>query len=473
MIAALIFLITLGILLLEGWLLAGFFIAASDRLLRMTFALPLAAISNVLLFLLFTIFSIRLLPIQLLIGHGVIIAATIFLAGRTLRSGSGQAPALHSLKSSEPAGRNVKSRWGPRPLYGNTRARFVKIVCILLLKNIFVFSLIHAVVLPTFSIDSFTNWTMRSKISYTDHAIAFDRDEARGMAKPQYPFLTHALQIAANEGQHSWSDTAANGITWLLSLSCFAALFLLLKRLRGTDVALIALTLIAGVPLLSIHLAQGYGDIHLVAYLLLALITCALWIEQKHTSYLVLSSLFIAGAMWTKSEGFFFGFAPWALLLLVSAVLQNKPYRHSVFAIIGSLLLFLPFPLLLLWKGLPLTPHGTDMSFVWHPEGIPALLPSVFGGGSFGILWYVLPVASVALLIAHRKKLPQIDSSLTQILLWGWLIVAENLIIYLFTPNVAFLIDGQSFFRQMLPAAALLILACALIIKPIHSSSHS
>ncbi len=458
MTATLIFFIALAILLLEGWLLAGFFIPASDKILLVTFALPLAAISNVLLFLVFTIFGIPLVPLTLVIGHGIIIAATLFLAGRTLRHHSGQAPASGLTKN--PATSNQLT------------SNIVRIICILLLTNIFIFSFVHAVVLPTFSIDSFTNWTMRSKISWNDHAIAFDRDEARGMAKPQYPFLTHALQIAVNEGQSAWSDRAANIVTWLLSLSCFAALFLLLKRVRGSDTALIAITLIAGVPLLSIHLAQGYGDIHLVAYFLLALMSYALWVEQKHMRFLLLSALFIAGAMWTKSEGLFFGFAPWALLLLVTAVLQNKPYRHSFLVITGSLLLFLPFPLLLLWKGLPLTPHGTDMSFAWHPEGIPALLPSVFGGGSFGIVWYVLPVATLALLIALRKKSPQIDGHFSPTLLWGWLIVAENLIIYLCTPNVAFLIDGQSFFRQMLPAAALLILACALIIKPIHSSSH-
>lgn len=336
----------------------------------------------------------------------------------------------------------------------------------LLLTNIFIYSAAHALLLPTFSIDSLTNWTMRAQISFVDRSLAFDRTEDRGMAKPQYPFLTHALQIAGNQGQEAWNDRAANATTWLLSLSVFSALFLMLRRLRGTDTALLALTLILGIPLLSVHLAQGYGDIHLVEYLLLALIALALLWETGKQEWGLLSAAMILGALWTKSEGLFFGFLPWALILSGTTLLRKEPLRPVLLTVAMTLALFLPFLGLLASQGLPFTPHGTDARFAWHPEGLSALLPSLFGGGSFGIVWYVLSIATVLLLGALQRNHPTVEPRQAPLLLWGWLIALQNFVIYLFTSNVAFLQSGESFFRQMLPAAALLILSCALIIRP-------
>lgn len=451
-------LIDLALLLLEGWLLARLLLRVPDRLLCLALALPLAAVSNVLLFFTFTVTAIPLAPLTLGIGHGVVI---------------GILGVCHHLR--HPPQPDVQSTWEPHP-----GLRPMRIICLILLTNIAIYSGTHALFLPTISIDSLTNWTMRSQISFVDRHMAFDPTEERGMSKPQYPFLTHALQIAANQGQGQWNDRAANAVTWLLSLSSFTALFLLLQKLRGTDIALLALTPILGLPLLSIHLAQGYGDIHLVAYLLLALATFPFSFKREQAfrpaAGLMLSAVFILGAMWTKSEGLVFGFAPWALLVLIndfsvhrsvskSEARSPKPYC----TVLATLALFLPFPLLLLVQGLPLTPHASDAAIAWHPEGLSALLPSVFASGSFGIIWYALIIASIVAVLALRRCASDPHRSALLLLLWGWLIVVENLFIYLFTPNVVFLVNGESFFRQMLPAAALIILACALIVRPLPS----
>ncbi len=456
------FFIALAILCIEGWLLAGIFMPGSDRWLRITFALPLAAISNVLLFFTYTVIGVPLALVSLGIGHAIMIISLTLMQRVMVRG-----PAVMVRDGARNARIPHHDTAGPSRIH----TRCMRLLCMLLLVNIFIFSFAHALLLHTFSIDSLTNWTMRSKISFVDRSMAFDPNENRGMSKPQYPFLTHALQIAANQGQREWNDRAANAITWLLSLSCFSAVFLLLKRLRGTDSALLTLTLIAGIPLLSIHLAQGYGDIHLVEYLLLALCMVAVHIESEAKPRRSLidgagSAIFVLGGMWTKSEGLFFGFAPWALILLLFMMLQKKKTFAPVVMIVTTFALFAPFLLLLRSKGLPFTPHETDAAFAWHPEGLAALWPSLFGVGSFGIMWYVLPIASVLCIIEWQKKSKSIDPRFLPLLLWGWLIVVENLFIYLFTPNVGFLLNGESFFRQMLPAAALIILACAFVLLP-------
>lgn len=449
------FLLALAVLVCEGWQIASLFLPRENAALRLCLALPLAAVSNVLLFFLFTVTSIPLSTFTVWTGHTVI---SLGLTAFTILSGI---PHPRTDAPGKKIARNSHS-W-LRPL---------RIICLLLLTNLAAFSIAHALLLPSFSIDSFTNWTMRAKISWTDQRMAFDTDETRGMAKPQYPFLTHALQIAGNAGRHDWSDRAANASTWLLSLSAFSALFLLLRKMRGVDTALLTLTLILGIPLMSIHLAQGYGDIHLTEYLLLALVALALFTESNRREWALLSAIFMLGALWTKSEGIVFGFVPWTVLVLLFATQKKTTLRFSAATIAGTFALFAPFLAFLRFKGLPLTPHGTDATFAFHPEGLAALWPSLFGLGSFGILWYALPIATLGLLAAALLAPTLLRREHLPLLLPGWMIVAANLMIYLCTPNVRFLLDGQSFFRQMLPAGALIILACALIIRPRHGSNH-
>src|SRR3989344_78833 len=75
MIAILVFLVALGILLAEGCMLAMLVLGyKTSRWVRCPFALPLAAISNVLLILFYTIFGILLTVLSLLIGHLLLIA---------------------------------------------------------------------------------------------------------------------------------------------------------------------------------------------------------------------------------------------------------------------------------------------------------------------------------------------------------------------------------------------------------------
>src|SRR3989344_1121418 len=209
MIAILVFLVALGILLAEGCMLSMLILGyKTSRWVQCPFALPLAAISNVLLILLYTIFGIPLTVLSLLIGHLLLIA----IIGLCVWKWSGFVPPLRDYAATSSF-----------PL--TKKFIFLRIVCGVLLSITFVYSFTHAVILPSFQVDSFSNWTMRAKVSFTDQRMAFDHTEARGIAKPQYPFLVHALQITANQGQGVWSDRIANTMTFLLTLSGFFAIF--------------------------------------------------------------------------------------------------------------------------------------------------------------------------------------------------------------------------------------------------------
>ena len=302
----------------------------------------------------------------------------------------------------------------------------------------------HSILLPSFQYDSFTHWAHRSKLSFYDQQIAFDETRARGMRQPQYPLLYHSLQITSNQLQSDWNDRSASGIQFILMISIVLASFIMMSRLRGRRDAVFYIALLLSVPLFTTHMGQGYADITMAGFVVLSCISLLLCKKEGSSQWLVLSSLMIAAACMTKLEGILFGLIPWIIFI---GIIVRPPHKKMIIA--GCL----PCALCVIWfslvtfKGISILPHETDLVFAFRPEGVPEMLKALFVKGSFGILWLVLPVI---LLLKRSFSLP---------LLWGLISLAMIIVIYLFTPNVEFLLNGQSFDRQILTPAALLILA--------------
>lgn len=426
----------MALLIAEGVLILQLCGGPLPRGLAGSLALSAGAVGNVLLFFLYTLLHIPLALLTVVGGHILIIVLLWILTRRLPRSGG------------------ITHRDPPQESWTAGKKLLVTI-CTILLMNTAAFSAVHALILPSISIDVFTNWAMRSEVSWNDGAMAFDTTEARGVAKPQYPFLVHSLQIAANAGQRQWSDRAANTALWMLTMSALLGAFFLLQRGRGTLIAVVTLTAITQIPLLSIHLSAGYGDMQLAAYGLLGFLALVVGIEERSGRWLAVSSLLVLGAMWSKSEGLYFVLVPWALTLLLLARSRAFSRRSTILSMLIPLLCFLPFLALLTQKGLPLTPHETDSAFGLKLAGLLVLPRSLWSGGSLGILWYALPVAILALL--RRRPL---RPSVLPLLAFGVLSFLGVLAVYLLTPNVDFLLNSQSFYRQLLLPAALLVAWC-------------
>ena len=113
-------------------------------------------------------------------------------------------------------------------------------------------------------------------------------------------------------------------------------------------------------------------------------------------------------------------------------------------------------------SGLGLTPHGSDTRFGWHGDAAAAVLPALFAKGSFGILWYVFPVWMLLLFPQLRKLEATRRSAVFSSLSWGLVTFLIVLAVYTLTPNAVFLVNGESFYRQMMTPGALLLLSCCL-----------
>jgi hypothetical protein len=169
----LLFVITASVLALEGAMISALVFGSKEKTRDILLGLPLASFANVLIVFAFTVLSVPLTAWSVLGAHVIMTGILILRARR--------------LPKATPCPTTI-------PLKKTTLGLVFLVAASFILVAVAVYSFSHAVLLPTFQYDSATNWTMRSKLSFYDKAIAFDATEVRGMAKPQYPFLFHALQ---------------------------------------------------------------------------------------------------------------------------------------------------------------------------------------------------------------------------------------------------------------------------------------
>lgn len=464
------FLLFLGVAILltvEGWLICR--IIAGNNLRRCeewAFGFPLGALVNALLIFFYTVVGISLTTMTVFAGHLLIllfVGALIMKMKMFSSEDCGMSLDSSSLAVARDSSLE-KSNWS---------LRFFNIfmfIFILLIAIKLIYGVTHAF-LPTYYYDSVSQWTMRAKISYFDHAVAFDTNELRGISKSQYPILLHGLQITFMLAQNRWIDLIANAATLLLSLTSFAALALLLLRSAGVYRTILALGFMLTIPLVSIHLAQGYGDIHVAEYMLLSAMLIFIACRSKEINFclLILSAIFVAAAAWVKQDGIVFGVLPWVVLVIIAAWFRSSRFKAFV-AIIPALLLTVPWPLLLIAKNLPLSPHGGgDLSLAFHSDAVTEAFRQLFAMGSFGIHWYVAIAILISVLPVVKKKRSENFPALL-ILLWGALTFIGGLVIFLCTPNVQFLMNAQTFSRTMLLPLVLLILGSSIIIPFPHSS---
>jgi hypothetical protein len=436
MISAFLFLGAAVILLVEGRALIMLLTGRSlGKLASSALGFPMGAFLNALLFFLFTLLHIPLLASTVFVGHAILLALLTFFLWK-------------SNKLKEPS----------EPLFPEKQNLFSKTLMILLTLSLLLklfFGASHALIFPTLYYDSLSQWNMRAEVSYMDHAIAFDRDEKRGVSKPQYPILLHSLQIYFSLTQGEWKDSIANSATFLLTVSSFFSVFLLL--------GIPALSPFLLLPLATIHLGQGYGDLHVMEYLFLSILSFVIFSEKSKREFLLLSALFVAAASWVKQEGLFFGVLPWIIMVSSWFLLKggrrkyDLPFGYAPAIILGSL-----WTVFLLFQGFPIGAHAGDFSFSFHPEAIRPLFQALFSYGSFGLSLFILPVLLLEALLAVRESWKTFLTPLL-VIFWGVLTLLETLFVFVFTSNVEFLLNGQTFSRTMLIPLFILILGIVLL----------
>lgn len=401
-----IFVLILIGLILEGWLILEL-IGLPKGWLRFTLALPISALTCTLIIFILTIFKIPLTSLSIIGLHLILIIGLLI-----------------TRKRNNELTNNQKLKTG----------KLINFLPLLLIPTL-IYAFTHSILLPTFHYDSATNWNQRSQISFLEKQIAFDTHEGL-IKKPHYPFLYHALQITTHQLQPEWNDRLANTIHFLFNLSALIALLLITK-------SALALVLIVTTPLFAMHLGGGYADVTLTLFALLSFASYLEFKKSDKKTWIIISAIFISACVWTKSEGLVLCLIPWILMIGF-----KKP---ALIALSLSLL----WPIFAIFKGISLSPHGaTDLGIGLQPGAITEALKAIFISGSIGPILPIMILFSLFTLFSLNRSIIFPITSLILILA-----------IYTLTPNAEYLLNGQSFDRQLLLPTALLILALTNCLK--------
>ena len=450
MISFILFILSALLLMYEGKLIVLILAGQSFRKCEQYFiGFMLGVFVNALIFFLCIIFSLPINFVVIYITHILIVSALVFVVNKE-RLWFHFKP-YGSLQIFESGG--VINRRNILMVLVT-----VSIVCKLL------FSLSHALFVPSYYYDTLSQWNTRAKISYEDRQIAFDLTEVRGHSKPQYPILVHSLQIYFNQPQADWNDHRANASTLLLSISAFAAFVLILARITSPLFSFVCLGLFMMIPLVPLHLSQGYGDIHVIEYLLVGILCTILYIKSKKDyRALIISALLVAASSWVKMDGLILGVIPFIFVFSFYFLYKcrSQDFKQMLHIPVIAFFLSILWPILLLIKGLPLSPHPEDLAIKLHTEAIIPIAEALFSYGSFGIFWFLVPIFIIFQIYEFSKSKSKCDES-ALVLLFGLIVFVESLVIFIFTPNVQYLLNGQTFSRTMLIPLFIMILSLVL-----------
>lgn len=419
---------TASLLALEGWLFIRITHPALPSALRLSLSYPFGVFLNAFLFFILTVAQLPLvLPIVGVAHFALLSSLAVGARGRSFCTACTKIPLA------------------PIHLRSFPVVRAAQTLLLLLIGAIALQAIIHAVMLPTATWDSFTVWHMRAQQS-----LAASRMLTDGVMKPQYPILLHSLMILPALPTGIWNDTLANAGTLILSLSAFSALFLLLREESGGCAALLTIAALITIPLVAVHLGQGYADIHVAVFVLLSACFFERWRRRGIVADILFSALCVAAAAWTKLEGFYLGAFPWILIFGIIAMARRD--RRAFWP---SLAILFAFPWMVFVAFLHLSPTPQGIAFGWHIDAFPIALRRLFLTGSFGVHWYVIIVAFVLLCARDRARAFR-DHPL---LCWGIIATAIVFFVFLATADVQLLKSGATFERAMMLPTLLLTLA--------------
>ena len=417
-------LLTALLLTLEGAALYRIVTRQSDHVLALVCGYPLGVLLNALVFFVVNLIGLSISSSAVYVVHGILLIVLLVLAWKISLSTKHSALSTHS----------------KCPLW------------LIILCSIFLLATLYSgpyfgTALPSYYWDAFTNWAMRAKISFAAGAFVTE-----GVIQPQYPIGMHALYMVYMLSG-GWNDVFVGVSTALLSCTGFAALFLLLKRSYGSATALLVVTLTTSIPLAMMHLRQGYADIHIALFALLAAVLLDQFMRNGERSSLTLSTLFVACACWLKWEGVYFVLMPWLVVLGLYVMYQRDQLRKVVSCWLLVVGLIAPWSVYVIASGLPLSPHGR--SFAINLSAVDTYVDSLFVRGTFGMYWWVMLVMLIAFGFSERRTIKKLPSQYPM-LACGLISFIMITGVYLLTQDVKGLIQGDNFSRVMLLPTMLL-----------------
>ncbi len=341
---------------------------------------------------------------------------------------------------------------------------------LLVFKLVFVVS--HILYVPTYFDDAFAHWNYRAKIIFYEKSLNMDPESEiflGGTHKIHYPLYIQLFKAYMMIAIGDWSEAIAKLISSLYAFFLLIMVYLNLKNLRLEFLRLLAIYLIASIPLFLIHAASNYADLTISFFFTSAGIYLCRWLESKNNAFLIVSACLLGIANFTKNEGIILYTPSFIITLLFFLVSQKKGLQEIIkqaLVYISTTLIFCIGWLYINWKfGLGFDESGKSANLEFHPEAFSLLYDKLLFEGEYNLFWLGLCL----LVIAGWKILKEPPLRYNFFLIG--VVLFASLLPFVLTHNFQYLLNEMTIHRTMLIAIPFAIYSCGLLMDKLFSES--
>jgi len=278
--------------------------------------------------------------------------------------------------------------------------RFQEKILIGLIIFIIIYALIKIINQPVNTNDALSYWSYYSKIFFYEKTIYSDAftDKFRVLRTKDYPFFLSLTEAYLFEIANKYDDKAIKLLFFFYYISFISIFYYRSKQFFPPAISLLITTLLFSLPSFLREdtggISSAMADIPLTLFSTSSLLFFASFLLQKEKKYLILSSIFLASAIFIKNEGIiiFLSF----IIAIFSSQLKNK---IPLFLIIT----FLSFPIMvnLPWfyfKFLIAHPLYKIETIKLHPiqflyVPIKIIFDNFVNVKLWGLIWLALPLS--------------------------------------------------------------------------------
>lgn len=320
---------------------------------------------------------------------------------------------------------------------------------------------------PVTNWDSVAMWSFKAKVLFYHPQDFFNSTSPwfwQGQNHANYPWLVPLTQYWLTVANQGFNEVAVNFIFVGFFVSIIFLLYGYLRNYLNRVSSLLLVWLVATMPLVSIHAYTAYADLPLAFYVGASFVLTYKWLDTKNCKYLILAWLFLAGAMFTKSEAIVFVIAHLIILLLAKRG-SGISWLKMFLSLVPALLVVAPWLGFKVFYKLPLSNVGGGLG--WHFEALARLGTDLFVAGSWNIWWYIF----FGLSLLFIKQIIKDRSLRLAYLLWC-LALGGFMLLYLLTEEYQFVMDGTASSRNLLNFVPSSVFLIGLLLRQSFFASH-
>ncbi len=329
---------------------------------------------------------------------------------------------------------------------------------------------------PSYFDDSITNWNLRGKVFFYDHALTLVMPaespitSPRGISSypPSVPMMKTWLALVAGR----WDEPLINSIHIVWYVCALILVFFAVRRYASHAWGLFAVYLLGSIPLYLMHGTNAYADaflsVHIFASISMLLHAARAHHAQARMSYFRIAALCIAVLPFTKNEGMIV-YLPPLLLILCLILWQLKRSQQLtgrdvmqvlLWHIVGLVLIAGPWLAFKWMHGLSFG-NGkpfTSLAIGWQENVLLSIFINTFFEGNW---LFLLPLLFGLLFWQWRTAF----SRLLPLTLFFLILYCGQALLYLFTGLSTEALRQTGYARGLVQITPVMVLLCTLLLE--------